>query len=323
MNDGGLLLAGGAALGGLTLAATGMLTRARVRDDQLVEILGLPYGETDVDVARVTVEHGTVVQGTLGLANRAIERLGRRDVLRTLIERADLSLRPSELVVIASAAGLSVGLLMAALTNLWWTALLSLLLTPAACVWFLSFRADRRVARFSAQLPDALGLVASSLTAGHTFLRAIQLMADEFDAPLGQEFGRVVAEAQLGAPLVDALDRMGRRLQLRDVDWMVQAIRIQQTVGGHLAALLDTLAEFMRAREEVRREIQVLTAEGRISAWVLGAMPVFLFIAVQVVNPGYLDPMLRGWGLVWLGLTALSMGIGIASILRMVKRVEV
>jgi tight adherence protein B len=319
----GVLLAAGGAVGGASIAATGLLARAKVRDAELVQMLGVPYGETDVDVAQVAVEHGTVVQGALGLANEAIERLGSRDTLRRMIERADLSLRPSELVVIASAGGLSVGLLLAALTGYWWTALLVLLVTPAATVWLVSLRAARRAERFCAQLPDALGLIASSLTAGHTFLRSIQLMAEEFDDPIGQEFSRVVAEAQLGAPLVDALERMGTRLKLRDVDWMVQAIRIQQSVGGQLAALLDTLADFMRAREEVRREVKVLTAEGRISAWVLGAMPVFLFVAVQVVNPGYLDPMLRGWGLVWLAATVLAMGVGIGIILRMVKGVEV
>ncbi len=111
----------------------------------------------------------------------------------------------------------------------------------------------------------------------------------------------MVSETQLGDPLVDALERMAQRLDVRDVDWVVQAIRIQQTVGGKLADLLHTLADFIRAREEIRREIDVLTAEGRISAYVLGALPLFLGVFIQVTNPGYLDPMFQGWGWVWLG----------------------
>src|SRR5207244_8312134 len=145
-----------------------------------------------------------------------------------------------------------------------------------------------------------------------TFLRAIQMMCEEAEAPLSEEFGRVVAETRLGDSVVDALARMAQRLQLRDLDWVVQAIRIQQTVGGKLADLLHTLADFIRAREEIRREVDVLTAEGRISAWVLGALPVFLLVAISVMNPGYMDSMFRGWSYVWLAGCAVSVGLGVA-----------
>ena len=101
-------------------------------------------------------------------------------------------------------------------------------------------------------------------------------MCEEAEPPISEEFARVVSETQLGDPLVDALERMAHRLDVRDVDWVVQAIRIQQTVGGKLADLLHTLADFIRAREEIRREIDVLTAEGKVSAYVLGALPFFL-----------------------------------------------
>jgi len=103
------------------------------------------------------------------------------------------------------------------------------------------------------------------------------------------------------------------------VDWVVQAIRIQQTVGGKLADLLHTLADFIRSREEIRREIDVLTAEGKVSAYVLGALPLFLAIFVQVSNPGYLDPMFSGWGPVWLFGAAASVVIGMVVIFRMIK----
>ena len=98
------------------------------------------------------------------------------------------------------------------------------------------------------------------------------MMTEEAEPPMSEEFARVVYETRLGDPLVDALERMAKRLEIRDLDWVVQAIRVQQTVGGKLADLLHTLADFIRARDEVRREVAVLTAEGRISAYVLGAM---------------------------------------------------
>ena len=99
----------------------------------------------------------------------------------------------------------------------------------------------------------------------------------------------------------------------------VQAIRIQQSTGGRLADVLRTLAEFMRAREEVRREVKVLTAEGRVSAIVLSAMPPLLFLVFQIVNPGYADPLLHGWGLAVLGGAAASTAIGTGVIVRMVN----
>ncbi len=99
----------------------------------------------------------------------------------------------------------------------------------------------------------------------------------------------------------------------------MQAIRIQQTVGGKLADLLHTLADFIRARDEVRREVLVLTAEGRMSAYVLGAMAPFLFVAIQVLNPGYMEPMFQGWGLVTLGVAGAMVLMGTFVILRMVK----
>ncbi len=308
---------------GLGAVVAGFLGRSRQRDIELAEVLGLPYGEGDVDTSRVVVEQATVISRGLGLVARGVDRVDRRASLRDRIERADLSLRPAELVVLACTAGVVAGAVLQLLVGSLWALPVGLVAGPVLAWVALGVRAGRRSARFAAQLPDALGLVASSMAAGHTFLRSVQLMAEEFDAPLSVEFERVVNETQLGLPVDTSLERMAARLQIRDVDWLVQAMRIQQQVGGQLAELLVTLADFMRAREEVRREIRVLTAEGRMSAYVLGVLPALLFVVVQVTNPGYLEPMLQGWGLVWLALTLVSLLAGLGFILRMVKGVEV
>jgi tight adherence protein B len=180
-------------------------------------------------------------------------------------------------------------------------------------------RINRRRKAFEEQLPGALSLIASSLAAGHTFLRAIQMMTEEAEAPLSEEFARVVYETRLGDSVVDALDRMAERLEIADLKWVVQAIKIQQTVGGKLADLLHTLADFIRSREEVRREVDVLTAEGRISAWVLSALPVGLFLFISSSNPKYADPLYHGKGLIALILTGVSIATGFFVIRRMVK----
>ncbi len=145
------------------------------------------------------------------------------------------------------------------------------------------------------------------------------MMCEESEPPLSEEFARVVSETRLGDPLVDALGRMAQRLEIRDLDWVVQAIRIQQTVGGRLADLLHTLADFIRARDEVRREVKVLTAEGRMSAWILTALAPFMLFVVQLISPGYMAPMYRGWGLVVLAGTGVMVAMGALIIFRMTK----
>ena len=180
-----------------------------------------------------------------------------------------------------------------------------------------TFRSRRRKA-LSRQLPDALSLIASSLSAGHTFLRAIQMMCEEADPPLADEFGRVVFEVRLGAPLVDALSNMAERVGVADLAWVVQAIRIQQTVGGKLADLLHTLADFIRARDEVRREV---SAHRRGPDLGLGArrhagIPAGCHPDVQ---PGLRRAAVPRRADVALGFTVISICIGVGVIFKMVK----
>jgi tight adherence protein B len=209
------------------------------------------------------------------------------------------------------------------MTSQWMILALTIVLGPLAAASFLNYRVRARKKKFEEQFPDALSLIAGSLSAGHTFLRAIQMLCEEAESPLKDEFARVVYETQLGDPLVDSLERMAARLDIRDMEWVVQAIRVQQTVGGKLADLLHTLADFIRAREEVRREVDVLTAEGRISGWVLGALPFLLLLFISSSNPRYMKPMYHGWGYWWLGGVALSVVLGVFVIQRMVNEIEV
>ncbi len=305
--------------GGLALLAIGLLSRIYEREEQLADILDLPWGEQDVDLSSAVEQHSTLVENTIGVAGRLIDQVDAKGSLLILLERARLPIRPGEYLLFVLSGGLVLAAFIAAITSSLAFGAAAALVSPFLGVAYLKRRTSRRTKKFEQQFPGALTLIASSLAAGHTFLRSIQLMCEEAEAPLSEEFARVVSETQLGDPLVDALERMATRLGVRDVDWVVQAIRIQQTVGGKLADLLHTLADFIRAREEIRREIDVLTAEGKVSAYVLGALPIGLGLFIQVTNPGYLEPMLQGWGIVWLGGALGSVVLGMAVILRMVK----
>lgn len=314
-----LILAMLAVGGGLSLVVAGWLARVTQRTERLEEILDLPYGERDVAVADLTETRSALVESGIGIAGRMISQFDTQGALKTKLERARIPMRPGEFVIITLCGGVAVTAVLLAVTQSAVLSVFGLLLTPLAGSAILSNRITKRRKDFEEQLPDALSLIASSLSAGHTFLRSIQMMCEESEPPLSEEFRRVVAETQLGDPLVDSLARMAKRLEVRDLDWVVQAIRIQQTVGGRLADLLHTLADFIRARDEVRREVKVLTAEGRISAWILTGLAPLLLVAIQITSPDYMAPMFEGWGLLVLALTGAMVAAGSAVIFRMTK----
>ncbi len=131
-----------------------------------------------------------------------------------------------------------------------------------------------RADKLREQLPDVLTIMASSLRAGHRFLQSLDTVAKEITQPAASEFQRVVAEIRLGRPAEDALEALAERVGSPDFKWAVLAVNIQREVGGNLAEILDTVADTLRERAMLRRQIKVLTAEGRLSAWVLGAAAV-------------------------------------------------
>lgn len=304
---------------GLALLGVGVLSRFRARTESLAEILDLPYGERDVAVEPVSETRSPLLNDTIQLASKMVDQFDARGTLQARLERARLPLRAGELVVVTVAAALVLALVLSAVTEQWLFGLAGAAAMPFVAKAYLGRRIEQRRKAFEDQLPEALSIIASSLSAGHTFLRSIQMMCEESQPPMSDEFQRVVAETRLGGSVVDALDRMAHRLDVKDLVWVVQAIRIQQQVGGKLADLLHTLADFIRAREDIRREVNVLTAEGRISSWVLTGLPLVIMLAVQVTNPAYLQPFYRGWGVFVLGLTVASVLTGFFVIRRMVK----
>jgi tight adherence protein B len=305
------LLAALAVGAGLALAAVSFLQRAKERDDDLAAILQLPFGERDIPIEAVTESRAALLERSVSLATEGLEHFNLMARVAGELERARLPLRPGEFVLTAFAGGGVLGALVYFFTGQALLGVLSALAGPFLAWNFVKFKVAKRRKAFEAQLPEALSLIASSLQAGHTALRSVQSMVEESEPPLSEEFERVVAETALGDPLVDALERMAQRLDVEDLAWVVQAIRIQQTVGGKLADLLHTLADFIRSREEVRREVQVLTAEGRLSAWILGGLPPFFVAYLTLTRPTYVAPMYHTTlGLIFCGIGITMMAVG-------------
>jgi tight adherence protein B len=306
---------------GLAVLVVSLLKRARSRQDEMLAYLELPFSEEDFDPDEV-VERVGLLQPSIGAFDEALGKLSFGEKVQAKLEQSRLPLRPGEYVLFAVSTALALGLWTAMLTEQPLIGLVVFLLVPAGFMAYLDRRIRKRKQAFEEQLPPTLGLIASSLRAGHTLLKSIDMMVEETPPPMSEEFERVLAETRLGLPMIDALERMADRVGVADFEWIVHAIRIQQQTGGKLADLLFTLADYMREREEVRREVRVLTAEGRFSALVLGALPFLVAIWLQISNPGYFAPMLTGGGIALLFMAVLLMGIGTFIIVQMVKAVE-
>jgi tight adherence protein B len=167
----------------------------------------------------------------------------------------------------------------------------------------LRFLAGRRAAAFERLLPQALMLVSTSLRSGFGLPQALDSIAKDSAEPIAKEFSRALAETRIGTDIADALERMANRMGSKSMAMAVIAIRIQREVGGNLAETLETTAKTLRERESLHRQIRALSAEGRLSAYILIALPIGLFLYMMWVNYEYI-------ALLWTTGLGLAMLIG-------------
>lgn len=233
------------------------------------------------------------------------------------LEAAGLNVRPGEFIVTAVCAVLVVY----ALGVLAGSPLFGLLLAvtvPLAIRLWLAMRRDRRQTRFGEQLTDVLQLIGSSLRAGYGLTQGIDAVSRDAEEPAASEFRRIIIEHRLGRDLNEAMDNCATRMNNADFSWVVQAIGIHRDVGGDLAKVLDNIVATIRDRADVHRQVRSLSAEGRLSARVLIAMPILVLVALLFMSPGYLSPLWTnpiGWVLLAGG--ALLMIVGMLVIRRM------
>lgn len=188
---------------------------------------------------------------------------------------------------------------------------------------YLSIKEQRRQAAFLEQLPETLQLMAGGLTAGYSLAQSVDAVVREGSDPIASEFKHALVDARLGVPIEDALEAVAARTGSIDFSWVVMAIRIQRDVGGNLSEVLVTVANTLRDRARIRRQVKVLSAEGRLSGWILGALPPLFALYLLLVRPEYIRPLYTHViGLVMLGAGALFMVVG-ALWMRKVVRIEV
>ncbi|MHB0976554.1 MAG: VWA domain-containing protein [Candidatus Aquicultorales bacterium] len=229
-------------------------------------------------------------QQLLGLTGSLAERRGLNQVIKDMLAKANIHLRPSEFIFLHLLGVLAFSILGLVLVNVW-IATLFAVVGAAVPLLILQMMVEKRKQTFNNQLPDTLGLLAGSMRAGYSFLQAVNAVVEESAPHMSTEFKKVLVEARLGLSLEQALLNMAARLDSDDFRWVIMALNIQREVGGNLAELFDTLSETMRERERVRRHIKALTAEGRLSAIILFVMPFIMAVVLSFLNPTYLAPL--------------------------------
>ncbi len=208
------------------------------------------------------------------------------------LEVAAVARKPAEWVLLGSCVAVVITTAVSVLTgNVIIGVLVGALAGWLSMRMLLNFLIRRRRSAFAEQLPDLLQLLASSLRSGFSLLQALDAVVRETAQPAAGEFARALAEARLGADLEDCLETIADRMGSDDLRWTVMAIRIQRGIGGNLAEVLTTTVNTIRERGYLRRQVHALTAEGRLSAYILVALPVVVGAFLFITRPTYMSPL--------------------------------
>jgi tight adherence protein B len=240
-----------------------------------------------------TILRRNAMRGTASFADGILGKLEFVPRLQTMLDQADLEWSASQtLLNLSGAAVLTVlGL---------WTFQVGLIVAVACggatilvpLAW-IGFRKKSRMAKLSSQLPDVFEMMSQALRAGHSLGGAIQLIYEQMPPPIATEFAQVYHEQNLGIRIEDALQAMAGRVDSLDVQFFVTAVMIQRQTGGDLAEVLDNISGVIRERIELAGLVRGLTAEGRLSGWVLFALPFIVFLGSMYLNPSYATILLE------------------------------
>lgn len=244
------------------------------------------------------------------VAENLLNKGQKRGALDASLEKAGLDMRPGEFVVGAFGAAVVAGVVAFVFKGpLFGLAGFGIGLVGSRL--FISMKVSKRQKLFGAQLGDTLMMIAGSMRAGHGIAEAIDTVASQASAPTGEEFSRAVAEARIGRDMVESLYDIADRTESEDFIWVVRAISINRELGGDLAEILDNVGETIRDRNRLRDQVQALSAEGKVSAMILFALPVLVAVWVRISNPEYMNDMLdEGAGKIMMGAAVFSLITG-------------
>lgn len=244
-------------------------------------------------------------------ADRILKSRGWSPFAAKDIELAGLRTSAASLVVVVVVMAFAAFLVGAVIGNNIVVGIVLAVLVPVSVKMFLRFKWGKRKRAFANQLDDTLQLLASALRAGHSLPRAFDTLSREAEAPMSEEIARIVNESRIGRDLVDAMIQTSERMDSQDFKWIARAVDIQRTTGGNLNEVLEQVGETIRERNEIQAKVYALCAEGRMSAYVLMGLPVFVGGMLTVMNPAYMAPLFTtgvGKGLIGASLVMFLIG---------------
>ena len=261
----------------------------------------------------------SVMRAALAVSQRAVQNPEARGRIEAELDAAGIDLKPAEWVLLRAGTTVA-GAFLVALVMPWWMGIVGGLLgwaAPGGCRRMMS---NRRKTRFGDLLPESLQLVVGALRSGFSLPQAVDAVVREGPEPVASEIGRAVAQSRIGGELEDALEQTAARNSSQDLAFLVMAIRIQREVGGNLSEVMETAVETMRERGRITRHVRALSAEGRLSGYVLVALPVVLAAFMFLVRRDYLRPLYTTpLGFVMLASGVLMLSLGTFWMSRLIK----
>lgn len=290
------------AAGGLVALALFMLF-ARPGRRRLTERLAMFVSPRDAD-AEIERSDESRGLGLLPALERGLARVRGWAAFQEELDIARVTIPAPRIAAATAVATLLVSWLLVSASGIPLLGLIGLVGIPVLVRAVVVALADKQRRLFDEQLADNLQVIASAQRAGHSFLGALTVSMQEAPEPTRREFERVLADERLGVPIEDALEGAARRMASRDLEQVILVARLQRETGGNTAEVLDQVADTARERSELRRLVQTLTAQGRMSRWIITALPISLLVLVSVLNPGYTEPLFETGG----GRLALTIG---------------
>lgn len=243
-----------------------------------------------------------------------------RESLALQLERADMTIQPSEYVIMRLAmalVGLAVPIVLIGGAFGLIAALVLAVVGYNLPKFYLKRRRNGRVAKLNSQLPEALTIISNALKAGFGLLQALHNASDQLDHPISTELGRTIHEMNIGSSAEESLIALSERSGSYDLDIVITAILVQRSVGGNLGEILDTVAETMRERIRIRGEIKTLTSQQKLTGIVIGFLPIGIGVLFQIMSPGYINPLFTTtMGKVMIGTACVLEVIGVMVIQR-------
>lgn len=264
----------------------GSATTSEVVRDRMVEVRKAEqHDHTAANLQLLRDE----MMSSVPLLNRLMMRLAWSARLQAAIKQAGMSTKPGKLLLICGVSGLSVYVIAGLLYSRLTVGFLAALAGAMIPLLFVYFKRRRRLSQFEQRFPEALDLLGRAVRAGHAFTAGLEMVSKESPDPVATEFRMTFEEQNFGLPLRDALGNLAARVPLVDVRFFITALMIQKDTGGNLAEILDELARVIRERFRIHREVQIKTAQGRLTAVILIALPIGMLAVMRMVNPGYVN----------------------------------